>query len=122
MPKAHELQCLTYPTDEGHHHKFRLMERIRPSWKSLAIALKFEINIIDIIAKEDDSVYSLLTRWLRGQNMEQDKRPLTWRTLIDALDCASFQQDVKLLEECLVALKSTQEQGKQLFCLQACDY
>ena len=101
MPTLFQLQQLEFYS-EGRHQKFRLMDNIRPKFtcSQLAIALKFNDSDIDNIMEKDyDRAYSLLSKWLHGVNQDKDKRPATWRTLIEALDCAGCKQDVKTLEE-----------------------
>ena len=47
--------------------------------------------------KKDNPVYYLLSEWLRGANQEKDSRPVTWRTLIKALQQANVQEEVDIL-------------------------
>ena len=82
---------------------FRLMERIKPRVTDLAIALNYPHHTIANLKTEHNPVYYLFSEWLSGGNREQDQRPLTWRTLITALQHASLIEEVRILEEHFIA-------------------
>ena len=93
---------MSYTGDDGRVVHFRLTRRLKPYWKELAIALKFPQYEIAIMAREDDPVYYLLTEWLREANKEKDSRPVSWRTLIEALRHANVQEEATVLEEKII--------------------
>ena len=98
-PDLSDLLHMSYADDEGGKHvHFRLMDRVKPHCKRLAIALKFPQHEIAIMEHKDDSVYYLLSEWLRGANKEKDLRPVTWGTLITALRDANIQHEADILE------------------------
>ena len=78
---------------------FRLMDRLKLHWKELAIALKFPSHSIGAIEDSKDPVYQLLSDWLKGANMEEDTRTITWRTLIEALHMAKIHGEAATLEK-----------------------
>ena len=98
-PKLYDLQCMSYTNDDGVDANFRLMDRIKPRLTDMAIALSFPRHVIDVLKKDSDPVYYLLSEWLEGRNQENDSRPLTWATLITALQHACFPEEVKILEQ-----------------------
>ena len=75
------------------------MDRIKPRLTDMAIALSFPRHIIDVVKKDSNPVYYLLSEWLEGQNRENDSRPLTWATLITALQHAGLLEEVNILEQ-----------------------
>ena len=91
------LQCMEISVN-GKREKFRLTDRIEAYWKQVAIALNFPEYRIRVFATETSPVYCMLNEWLRGANMEEDRRPLTWKTLITTLQDAKMHEEAKLLE------------------------
>ena len=98
-PGLDELLYMSYTGEDGRDVHFRLMDQLKPHWRRLAIGLKFPQNKIAIIENKDDPVYYLFSEWLRGANQEKDPRPVTWRTLIEALRHAGVQEEATALEE-----------------------
>ena len=94
---------MSYTSEDGQTVHFRLMDRIKPRMTGLAIALGFPQHIIANLTTELNPVYYLLGEWLNGRNQEHDPRPLTWGTLITALQHAGLLDEVKILEEHFVA-------------------
>ena len=90
---------MSYTGEDGRDVHFRLMDQLKLHWRRLAIALNFPQHEIAIMENKDDSMYYLLGEWLRGANKEKDPRPLTWRTLIEALQCANVQEEATVLEK-----------------------
>ena len=84
---------------EGDEESFRLLDRLRPHWKEFAIALRFPSHSIATIKGSDDPLYQLLSEWLRGANLGEDTRPVTWRTLIEALHMANVHEEAEMLEK-----------------------
>lgn len=97
-PELHQLLNLSYTDDNGREKNFRFMDRIRPHWRKLAVALRFPSYTIATIENEDDQMYFLLSKWLEGENRDNDQRPVTWLTLISALRDANIQEDATILE------------------------
>ena len=98
---------MSYTGEDGRDVHFRLMQQVRPHWKDLAIALKSPQYEIAIMEKKDDQIYSLMSEWLRGANHEVDPRPVTWRTLIEALRHANIQEEATVLEKHLIDISVT---------------
>ena len=90
---------MSYTSEDGRTVPFRIMDRIKPRVARLAIALRFPRHIREDLKTESDPVVYLLDEWLRGANQEHDPRPLTWGTLITALQHAGLIEEVKILEE-----------------------
>ena len=94
---------MTYTTEDGRRVKFRLMDQLRPHIVRVATALRFPGHVItDIIEHRSEPIYHLLIEWLRGANRELDPRPVTWRTLIEALRDANCQEEADKLEKYLI--------------------
>ena len=93
---------MSYTGEDGRDVHFRLMQQVRPHWRELAIALKFPQHEIAIMENKDNPVYYLLSEWLRGANQEKDPRPVTWGTLIEALQHADVQEEATILKKHLI--------------------
>ena len=84
QPKLHELQLL-----EGvNGRKIRVIERVAPDWKDLAIALGFDQSRIMIIEEDcrgrvERACQEMFMRWLDGEH--DLAQPCTWDTLIKCL-------------------------------------
>ena len=102
QPTLRELQYMSYTSEYGKTVPFELMYRIKPRVAHLAIALDFPQYIINDLETKQDPVLYLLGEWLRGSNLEYDKRPLTWGTLITALQHAHLIEEVRILEEHII--------------------
>ena len=100
MTYGHELN----PSRRIH---FRLMDQIKPYFKSVAIALKFPYHVAAAMERSvDDPVCHLLSEWLRGANQDEDlSGPVTWRTLITALREACLHEAADCLEKYMVELE-----------------
>ena len=89
QPKLHELQLL-----EGvGGRKVRVIERVAPDWKHLAISLKFDLWKIKTIEKDyktstEEACQEMFMRWLAGEH--DLAQPCTWDTLIKCLRRAAF--------------------------------
>ena len=90
---------MPYTDEEGTNANFRLMDRIKPRLTEMAIALDFPGYVIDVLGENPNPVYYLLSQWLEGRNQEHDSRPLTWGTLITALQHAGLLEEAKILEQ-----------------------
>ena len=100
-PHFRDLQKMTYIDEDGAHVPFRLMERMRPYIRQVAIALSFPHHDITTMNRTSDPVYYLLSKWLQGNNQE-DQRPVTWRTLITALQDAGVYEEAHILNKYFV--------------------
>ena len=88
---------MSYTAEDGRDVHLGLMDQLKPHWRRLAIALKFPQYEIAIMENKNDPMYYLLSEWLRGANQRKDPRPVTWRTLIEALQQANVQEEVAIL-------------------------
>ena len=100
-PHFRDLQKLTYTDKDGTCIQFRLMERMRPHVRNVAIALGFPPHDITTMDHMSDPVYYILSKWLQEANQE-DQRPVTWGTLITALQDAGIYEEVRILKQYLV--------------------
>ena len=101
-PRLRDLLCMSYTGEDERDVQIRLMQQVRPHWRELAIALKFPEYEIAIMEKKDNPVYYLFSEWLREANQEKDPRPVTWRTLIEALRHAGVQEEANVLEKHII--------------------
>lgn len=104
-PALSDLQYMRIADKDGETH-FRLMERLQPHWRHIAAALKFPPYKIKTMEHIGDPVFNLLNEWLDGKNMEEDRRPVTWGTLIEALREANYHKEADILEKHLVPTES----------------
>ena len=104
-PGLDDLLCMSYTGEDGRDTHFRLINQLHPHWRRLAIALKFQQCDITVMEHKDDSVFHILSEWLRGANQERDSRPVTWATFITALRDANVQEEADILEEHFVEIK-----------------
>ena len=96
-PKLYELQLLEF--DKG-RESVRIMERVTPKWKQVAIALGFNgprIEAIEMGApwRPEDACLKMFTDWLAGGH---DLRPPTWDVLIQSLRAANLPEITDLLK------------------------
>ena len=75
------------------------MDRLKPYWRSFAIALKFPHHTVLTLENEQDPLFHLLSEWLRGASQEHDSRPLAWTTFVEALRNANLQEEANILEK-----------------------
>ena len=111
-PGLPDLQYMSYTGEDGRNVHFRLTQQVRPHWRDLAIALKFPPYEIAIMEKKDDPVYYLFSEWLREANQANDPRPVTWRTLIEALRHANVQKEANVLEKHFIEVSVRAADGK----------
>ena len=106
-PVLKDLVYMSY-TSDGSKVAFRLMDRVKPQVARLAATLGFPQHIIaDLETKHDPVFYLLSSLWLKGGNLEHDSRPLTWETLITALEEAGLIEEAEILDEHFVAIPSS---------------
>ena len=98
---------MSYTGEDGRIAHFRLMHRLKPHWREVAIALKFAEYEIAVMEKKDDQVFYLLSEWLRGANQEDSRLPVTWRTVIIALRHAHVLEEASILETYIVEIPVT---------------
>ena len=95
-PELYELQLLEF--DKG--MTLRIMEKVVPKWKQVAIALGFNgprIEAIEMGApwRPEDACLKMFTGWLAGGH---DLRPPTWDILIQSLRAANLPEIADLLK------------------------
>ena len=90
---------MSYTSEDGTTVHFRLMDRIKPRVTDLAVALGFPQHVRDYMETKRDQVYYILSEWLEGRNQENDQRPLTWGTLITALQRAGLPNEAEILQQ-----------------------
>ena len=95
-PSLSDLQCMPIVGDK---EPFRLLDRLKPYWKDFAVALRFPPHSIATIEGSNNPVYQLLSEWLQGANVGKDTRPVTWKTLIEALRKAGIHSEADILEK-----------------------
>ena len=103
---------MPYIDEKGTNTNFRLMDRIKPRLTEMAIALDFPGYVINVLGEKPNPVYYLLSQWLEGCNSENDSRPLTWDTLITALQHAGLMEEVKILEQHFLAATASRTSSK----------
>ena len=96
-PELYELHLLEF--DKG-REPLRIMEKVIPKWKQVAIALGFNGSRIEAIEKgalhqPEDACLKMFTDWLAG---DHDLRPPTWDVLILFLRAANLSEIADLLK------------------------
>ena len=100
QPKLQDLQLL-----EGNHGRIiRVMERVAPDWKELAIALGFDQSRIKTIEKDnksstEEACWEMFMRWLKGEH--DLASPCTWYTLVKCLNRAGLRDIANCLKKIL---------------------
>ena len=95
-PELYELQLLEF--DKG--MTLRIMEKVVPKWKQVAIALGFNGSRIEAIEmgapwRPEDACLKMFTDWLAGGH---DLRPPTWDVLIHSLRTVNLPEIADLLK------------------------
>ena len=98
-PTVQNLQYMSYSSEDGKTVSFRLMDHIKPRVTDLAIALGFPQHVREYMETKRDQVYYILSEWLEGRNQENDERPLTWETLVTALQHAGLLNEAEILQQ-----------------------
>ena len=96
-PELYELQLLEF---EKGRESVRIMEKVIPKWKQMAIALGFNGSRIEAIEmgalrQPEDACLKMFTDWLAGGH---DLRPPTWGVLIQSLRAANLPEIADLLK------------------------
>ena len=108
IPKLYELERF-----EQCSLVIRIIDRVAPKWKVVALSLHFEDNCIEIIEidchhQSVTACRTMFTRWLEGCGRE----PKTWRTLIIALKeanlCTLAEELEKMFQDSLLTTVSNQ--------------
>ena len=90
-----ELQLLKFPDGT----ELRIMEKVAPKWKQVAIALGFDgarIETIEMgaLRQPEDASLKMFTGWLAGSH---DLKTRTWDVLIQSLRAAKLMEIADLL-------------------------
>lgn len=82
-PKLHQLQQIGVKGQE-----IKIIKRIAARWEDVALGLSFEHYVIDRDShfQCEQACHSMFSKWLDGEG----RKPITWQTLIKALNEASF--------------------------------
>lgn len=115
---------MQYDSKDDRRAPFRLIDIIKPRCKELAAALGFLPHVIEVMVEEVDPVWYLLKEWLRGASQEGDpnKKPITWRTLIEALPAAKMPEEATILKTHFIFDSDTSSQsGELLVCMYTCN-
>jgi hypothetical protein len=96
-PELYELQLLKF--DKG-RELLRIMERVTPKWKQVAVALGFNGSRIEAIEmgtlrQPEDACLKMFTDWLAGGH---DLKPPTWDALIQSLRATNLPEIADLLK------------------------
>ena len=80
--------------------ELRIMEKVAPKWKQVAIALGFDgarIETIEMgaLRQPEDASLKMFTDWLAGGH---DLKPPTWNILIQPLRAAKLMETADLLD------------------------
>ena len=94
-PEFHELDLF-----EQHGKKLKLIKRVTANWEDVATRLHFPGYTIKAISRDgqhqsDQACRSMFTRWLDGEG----RKPITWGTLIDALNEADLSSVAQELDK-----------------------
>ena len=101
-PTLRELLCFKY---NGIQHKIHIIDTVASRWRRLGLALKCDSSILDNIGHNntdvEDCCMKLMERWLQGTVGDG---PVTWETLVEAIDDARYgelaQQLKRVLSHC----------------------
>jgi hypothetical protein len=96
-PELYELQLLEF--DKG-KESLRIMERVTPKWKQVAIALGFNGSRIEAIEmgahyQPGDACLKVFTDWLAGGH---NLKSPTWDALLQSLRAANLPEIADLLK------------------------
>ena len=101
----HQLQLLKFSDGT----ELRIMEKMAPKWKQVAIALGFDgprIETIEMGAhyKPGDACLKMFTDWLAGGH---DLKPPTWNTLVQSLQAANLTEIADWLDHTIEIVSFT---------------
>ena len=116
-PTTRQINCLYYTDENNKKQQFRLIDRIKPRkyWRSVARALNFPSYSIETAKdNEDEAAEWIMDEWLRGANASQDDRPITWGTLLTALDEANMREEVDILLKYIIISPAPLTKSKRI--------
>ena len=104
-PTLPDLLCFKYNDISGTQHKIHIIDTVASRWRRLGLALKCDSSILDNIGHNntdvEDCCMKLMERWLQGTVGDG---PVTWETLVEAIDDARYgelaQQLKRVLSHC----------------------
>ena len=93
MPRLHQLDLI-----EGNGKIVKLIRAVASKWERLATRLYFEVNDISRIKRDrqecEDACREVCCEWLLGEG----RKPVTWATLLTALEEAELSEVAKDLK------------------------
>ena len=104
-PTLPELLCFKYNDISGTQHKIHIIDTVASRWRRLGLALHISDYHLDNIEHNRHHVenwcQTMLNDWLRGTVGDG---PVTWETLVEAIDDARYgelaQQLKRVLSHC----------------------
>ena len=101
-PTLRELLCFKY---NGTQHKIHIIDAVASRWRRLGLALNISDYHLNNIERNhgnvEDRCQTMLSDWLQGTVGDG---PVTWETLVEAIDDARYgelaQQLIRVLSHC----------------------
>jgi hypothetical protein len=104
VPTLRQLGCL-----KVNNQRINVMEQVGPNWEFVADQLSIERHFISTIKTEshhqvNSACRMMFIKWLEGTG----RRPITWKTLIDALDEAGLPRVARELNNVIHGTQESQ--------------
>ena len=101
-PTLPDLHCFKYNDSSGKESKIYIIDTVASRWMRLGLALNCEFFILENIRSNnrdvEDCCMKLMKCWLQGTVGDG---PVTWETLIKAIDNAQHRALAKQLKDVL---------------------
>ena len=99
-----ELFLLKLPNGE----ELRIMEKVAPKWKKMAVSLGFDEANIKAIEmgchyQPEDASREMFSQWLEGVNC--DLKPATWSTLVQSLMDVNLRNIARFLRNLVCSIQ-----------------
>ena len=95
--------------------EIRIIDETTPTWNKLGLSLEFEGHVLETINQKaffqpDRACPILLEDWVKGRG----KKPVEWKTLVQALETARFPELVRTLKMAFNVQPAVDETGESL--------
>ena len=101
-PTLPDLLCFKYNDISGTQYRIRIIDTVASHWRRLGLALKISDYHLNNIERNHGNVeercQTMLSDWLQGTVGD---RPVTWETLVEAIDDARLGELAKQLKRVL---------------------
>ena len=98
-PTLQKLSCYKYNDESKERQRMHIIKELAARWKDVGLALDFGSSDLNNIKRDkgnvEDCCMELMDRWLQGT---VQTKPVTWETLLEAMEDAQFVELARKLK------------------------